>query len=110
MLVSRVVFGFNRQGQSFDRAHVQPGNGLHVPPLVLQPRQIKLVRTVYQIDDRQQRNRAAPLHLSGKETDNPRQRSAYQIERKRPEITGMPGLAEWLPVGKRYGLRDRYGV
>ena len=56
VLVGGVVLGLDGQSQRLDGAQVQAGHGLHVPSLVLQAGQIKLVRTVDQINDRQQHN------------------------------------------------------
>ena len=50
------------------------------------------------------------MHLPREEADDPRQRSPYQIERKRPEVAIMPRLAEALTFRQRDDLGDRYRV
>ncbi len=44
VIVSGVVLGFDRQGQRFDGAQVQPRDRLGVLPLIVQPADIQAIR------------------------------------------------------------------
>ncbi len=90
MIVSRVVLGFNGQCQRFDSAQMQRGHFFHVDFLVLQTAQISAVRTIDEVNDRDQHQGSVPVGLAAQYAKNPCDGSAAQIVWEAPEVTVVP--------------------
>src|ERR1019366_7516624 len=81
------VLGFDGQRERFDRSQVQIRDLLGVLLLGLKLSEIKTIRSVHQVNRRQDQQRRLPSDVPVQELDQPRQSSSDHVIRERPQIT-----------------------
>src|SRR5579863_5668868 len=94
MVVSSLIFRFNRQGQGFDGSQMQVCDLFNVPFLILQLAEIQAVGAINHIDSGDEQQRCFPIKFAVKPSNDARDAGAHQVVGERPEVAVDQNLPE----------------
>src|SRR5579864_515828 len=110
VFVGRVILGFDGQREGLDGAQMEVGHLFHVALLVFEFAQIEPIRTVDQVDHRQNEQGGFPVEIAIEPSDHACDCGTNEVVGERPEIAVHQDALQRTAFGERDDSGNGSGV